>query len=208
MSFFGPLLVVVLLYCIVDMTRAALLFFRFFFLMIRRPPRSTRTDTLFPYTTLFRSRPLRRPTHRAAAPRHRLRLPVPPPAAGVLSARERGAAADDRRRGEVQGEVEGGSAARLGRPRGARVPPPGTPFRRRAAARRHRPRSGQRSLDPPGRRADRQPRPRHRRRRLRAPAPSGARRRPRRGPHPPQPRPPPAHGPHPPPRAPPPHPRV
>src|SRR3546814_6808859 len=28
----------------------------FFFLMIRRPPRSTRTDTLFPYTTLFRAR--------------------------------------------------------------------------------------------------------------------------------------------------------
>src|SRR3546814_11760085 len=27
----------------------------FFFLMIRRPPRSTLTDTLFPYTTLFRS---------------------------------------------------------------------------------------------------------------------------------------------------------
>src|SRR3546814_16545175 len=27
-----------------------------FFLMIRRPPRSTRTDTLFPYTTRFRSR--------------------------------------------------------------------------------------------------------------------------------------------------------
>src|SRR3546814_3262394 len=26
-----------------------------YFLMIRRPPRSTRTDTLFPYTTLFRS---------------------------------------------------------------------------------------------------------------------------------------------------------
>src|SRR3546814_1089333 len=34
-----------------------------FFLMIRRPPRSTRTDTLFPYTTLFRS-------HREAVPRH------------------------------------------------------------------------------------------------------------------------------------------
>src|SRR3546814_18287440 len=33
-----------------------LLFFLWvFFLMIRRPPRSTRTDTLFPYTTLFRS---------------------------------------------------------------------------------------------------------------------------------------------------------
>src|SRR3546814_13654614 len=29
--------------------------FLFFVLMIRRPPRSTRTDTLFPYTTLFRS---------------------------------------------------------------------------------------------------------------------------------------------------------
>src|SRR3546814_3007945 len=32
-----------------------LIFVFFFFLMIRRPPRSTRTDTLFPYTTLFRS---------------------------------------------------------------------------------------------------------------------------------------------------------
>src|SRR3546814_16289947 len=31
------------------------LIYIFFFLMIRRPPRSTRTDTLFPYTTLFRS---------------------------------------------------------------------------------------------------------------------------------------------------------
>src|SRR3546814_12410685 len=31
------------------------LFVFYFFLMIRRPPRSTRTDTLFPYTTLFRS---------------------------------------------------------------------------------------------------------------------------------------------------------
>src|SRR3546814_16387035 len=30
-------------------------FLFFFFLMTRRPPRSTRTDTLFPYTTLFRS---------------------------------------------------------------------------------------------------------------------------------------------------------
>src|SRR3546814_9896027 len=38
----------------------------FFFLMIRRPPRSTRTDTLFPYTTLFRS------TDAAAQRRHQL----------------------------------------------------------------------------------------------------------------------------------------
>src|SRR3546814_4608029 len=30
-------------------------FSSFCFLMLRRPPRSTRTDTLFPYTTLFRS---------------------------------------------------------------------------------------------------------------------------------------------------------
>src|SRR3546814_11473731 len=33
----------------------SLLAFMFFFLMILRPPRSTRTDTLFPYPTLFRS---------------------------------------------------------------------------------------------------------------------------------------------------------
>src|SRR3546814_18400739 len=41
-------------------------FVLFFFLMIRRPPRSTRTDTLFPYTTLFRSgrRADARPHHR------------------------------------------------------------------------------------------------------------------------------------------------
>src|SRR3546814_5655446 len=37
-----------------------------FFLMIRRPPRSTRTDTLFPYTTLFRSSDVGRPHSDAA----------------------------------------------------------------------------------------------------------------------------------------------
>src|SRR3546814_17727456 len=36
----------------------------FVFLMIRRPPRSTRTDTLFPYTTLFLSLQLCRPQRR------------------------------------------------------------------------------------------------------------------------------------------------
>src|SRR3546814_15319216 len=41
--------------------------------MIRRPPRSTRTDTLFPYTTLFRSLPVHRATDDAPA--------TPPPAA-------------------------------------------------------------------------------------------------------------------------------
>src|SRR3546814_16326654 len=43
----------------------------FFFFSIRRPPRSTRTDTLFPYTTLFRSAwdvlPALLTTHRADA---------------------------------------------------------------------------------------------------------------------------------------------
>src|SRR3546814_18841291 len=44
----------------------------FFFVMIRRPPRSTRTDTLFPYTTLFRSH------RRAAAPSRQQRRTAPP----------------------------------------------------------------------------------------------------------------------------------
>src|SRR3546814_5140249 len=39
------------IYSFVGLCRHVLLFF----LMRRRPPRSTRTDTLFPYTTLFRS---------------------------------------------------------------------------------------------------------------------------------------------------------
>src|SRR3546814_20811637 len=46
-----------------------------FFLMIRRPPRSTRTDTLFPYTTLFRSADtfyLDGPAHRLKAVLDRL----------------------------------------------------------------------------------------------------------------------------------------
>src|SRR3546814_2936095 len=43
-----------------------------FFLMIRRPPRSTRTDTLFPYTTLFRSD--RNPTPRWRSPAARCRV--------------------------------------------------------------------------------------------------------------------------------------
>src|SRR3546814_13399340 len=42
------------LVCLIDNLVLSLLVF--FFLMIRRPPRSTRTDTLFPYTTPFRSR--------------------------------------------------------------------------------------------------------------------------------------------------------
>src|SRR3546814_4718916 len=56
-----------------------------FFLMRRRPPRSTRTDTLFPYTTLFRSR---------SAPRTRNTPPPRPvPQAGTRAARSGGGAA-------------------------------------------------------------------------------------------------------------------
>src|SRR3546814_1631162 len=59
--------------------------------MIPRPPRSTRTDTLFPYTTLFRSAPCgalrvaRR--HRPAPRRPRLRRPLPAPVHGRGRAR-------------------------------------------------------------------------------------------------------------------------
>src|SRR3546814_12427471 len=41
--------------CFLVIFSCCFLLFLFVFLMIRRPPRSTRTDTLFPYTTLFRS---------------------------------------------------------------------------------------------------------------------------------------------------------
>src|SRR3546814_7179834 len=56
-----------------------LVFMVFFFLMIRRPPRSTRTDTLFPYTTLFRSLPLvrRRPASIFSSLRTIARRPCP-----------------------------------------------------------------------------------------------------------------------------------
>src|SRR6187200_1346175 len=48
--------------------------FAFFFLMIRRPPRSTLCQTLFPYTTLFRSRT---PGWRPSAPRVAWSAPSP-----------------------------------------------------------------------------------------------------------------------------------
>src|SRR3546814_14629562 len=52
-SLVGSLFCYVCQYSTLFVIRSLLLCF--FFLMIRRPPRSTRTDTLFPYTTLFRS---------------------------------------------------------------------------------------------------------------------------------------------------------
>src|SRR3546814_4705839 len=55
--------------------------FLFVVLMIRRPPRSTRTDTLFPYTTLFRSGGRAGPTgpeHATTGGRRQGLTPVPP----------------------------------------------------------------------------------------------------------------------------------
>src|SRR3546814_19310808 len=50
--------------CVCYLMYVCRLRYHLFFLMIRRPPRSTRTDTLFPYTTLFRS--IRRPASSCA----------------------------------------------------------------------------------------------------------------------------------------------
>src|SRR3546814_1061116 len=55
--------------CLYCMMLFVLSFLFLFFLMIRRPPRSTRTDTLFPYTTLFRSVTWRDAAHRHACHR-------------------------------------------------------------------------------------------------------------------------------------------
>src|SRR3546814_13444160 len=71
--------------------------------MIRRPPRSTRTDTLFPYTTLFRSQAVRHPRQRQHPLRDRAQALL------VLQAEEHGAAAA--RVAEVQRRVGDGAAA-------------------------------------------------------------------------------------------------
>src|SRR3546814_6926927 len=63
--------------------------------MIRRPPRSTRTDTLFPYTTLFRSAVLRRvPPPPAAGAGSPHRLPRPQQVGGLRSLRKRAAGSE------------------------------------------------------------------------------------------------------------------
>src|SRR3546814_1964229 len=53
--------------------------------MIRRPPRSTRTATLFPYTTRFRSRRLRARLSQSLRPPHRLCRAVVPDHVGLYS---------------------------------------------------------------------------------------------------------------------------
>src|SRR3546814_13811756 len=89
--------------------------------MIRRPPRSTRTDTLFPYTTLFRS----------------LRFPAAPDGGAGLSyivpADDLCRAARKRRRGDPCDQ-----RARLGRCRGTR--PAAARYRRARGDRRAHPR--------------------------------------------------------------------
>src|SRR3546814_17258479 len=71
-------------WCVFDLIRCGVVFVLlcFVFLMIRRPPRSTRTDTFFPYTTLFRSDHRHYLQRRPAEPEPggglRQRLPVAP----------------------------------------------------------------------------------------------------------------------------------
>src|SRR3546814_14293087 len=78
--------VVLLIVCSLNIV---LISFIFFFLMIRRPPRSTRTDTLLPYTTLFRSRWRSSPPSTASTVRP---SPAPTPSRtaheGVLGSRD------------------------------------------------------------------------------------------------------------------------
>src|SRR3546814_4440346 len=83
--------------------------------MIRRPPRSTRTDTLFPYTTLFRS----------GAGRSLVRVMVEPPLvqeAGRLMHRRHSPAVPRRRRDDRVAVITGATfrkdrAHRVGGPR-------------------------------------------------------------------------------------------
>src|SRR3546814_9564986 len=84
--------------------------------MIRRPPRSTRTDTLFPYTTLFRSKPVRDRNRydtgrrRTNANRRLYDLPgrflVARAVRGTLLRRHLDAARRDRRRGQLDKEQQ------------------------------------------------------------------------------------------------------
>src|SRR3546814_12992106 len=88
--------------------------------MIRRPPRSTRTDTLFPYTTLFRSLASNRGSRQAPTSK--------------IDDRERN---DDRRERDFAGDAEPAGRAGFGTPRLVSGAPSARRFRgsRRAARR-------------------------------------------------------------------------
>src|SRR3546814_4541162 len=72
--------------------------------MIRRPPRSTRTDTLFPYTTLFRSQVAERHAADVAEEDPR-RVPVPHQEPRRRRRQHQGRAGDRRRGRSEQGEA-------------------------------------------------------------------------------------------------------
>src|SRR3546814_16286623 len=94
----------------------------FFFLMIRRPPRSTRTDTLCPYTTLFLRREARRHDRRTVARRRLVHRNPRPPDQGrrrhPLCRGARRPAHDDR-------VMADGQARRLWRGEASRIPAQG-----------------------------------------------------------------------------------
>src|SRR3546814_13585026 len=100
----------------------------FFFLMIRRPPRSTRTDTLFPYTTLFRS-PRRRRSRDRRARRATAHRPGSGPAR-PLFARRTGGITSCRRPARRKSACEHAHAPEFAwgwvSPSGGDCPPPGT----------------------------------------------------------------------------------
>src|SRR3546814_15346101 len=84
--------------------------------MIRRPPRSTRTDTLFPYTTLFRS-PGQFPVHVGAGAGPRAARPCRP-ADGALRRQRRNGGGCARGRDRSRPDGPGGTVAgRVSRPR-------------------------------------------------------------------------------------------
>src|SRR3546814_3440811 len=80
--------------------------------MIRRPPRSTRTDTLFPYTTLFRSR-----FSHALRPREQPGVVQPPSGPGFDERLLRGVMADHRSHGSSSARMAAVtvSASEIGR---------------------------------------------------------------------------------------------
>src|SRR3546814_18602542 len=93
-----------------------ILCFGIFFLMVRRPPRSTRTDTLFPYTTLFRSQPAEPDDGDRGGERtdrdHGAAPPAGPccPVVGVARGAELGG---DRQHAHRHGEIEDRKSTRL-----------------------------------------------------------------------------------------------
>src|SRR3546814_16639569 len=97
--------------------------------MIRRPPRSTRTDTLFPYTTLFRSVPPALPKNPMAPPRRGW-------AARTTGEARASGGVHPEGRNEMEQLGEAGLAARRGGTSRERRPDPhrGRPNHRAAAA--------------------------------------------------------------------------